>query len=112
MRLRLASTNRSSASPQTSVVETDLPSVIAKTPSSAGARKITRTWRRAWSKAIGKLAPRSVSGHFPMASVVQGHRKIGTSIGQRPFSDLFLRDAIHDGDAAGSGHVDEDLACI
>jgi hypothetical protein len=46
------------------------------------------------------------------ANWVQGHRKIGAPIGQRPFSDLLLRDAVDDRDAARVGHIDEDLALI
>jgi hypothetical protein len=49
-----------------SVVAIGLPSVMEKTPRSAGARKITRIWRRAGSRAIGKLALRSANGHFPI----------------------------------------------
>jgi hypothetical protein len=56
---------------------------------------------------------RSPKNHEDLpTNVVQGHRKIGASIGQRPFCDLRLRDSVHDGDAAGIGHFDEDLACI
>ena len=47
-----------------------------------------------------------------MTNMVQGHRKIGSPISQRPFSDLFLRDTVDDGDAVRIRHVDEDLACI
>src|SRR3981081_63811 len=81
--------NRSSASPQVSAVVISLLPVIEKTPSSAGVRKITRTSRR-----------------------VQRHRKIRTLIAQRPFSNLFLRDAIDDRDGVGIWHVDKDLAGI
>ena len=45
-------------------------------------------------------------------NVVQDHRKIRTPIGQRPFSDLLLRYAVHDRDAMSIGHVDEDLASV
>src|SRR6266851_4884857 len=53
----------------------------------------------------------SPKDHEDLATnVVQGHREICTPIGQRPFSDLLLRNAVHDRDAASIGHVDEDLA--
>src|SRR5229473_5541470 len=56
---------------------------------------------------------RSPKDHEDLApNVVQGHRKICTPIGQRPFSDLLLRDPVHDRDAAGTWNVDEDLAGV
>src|SRR6266849_4744929 len=56
---------------------------------------------------------RSPKDHEDLATnVVQGHREICTPIGQRPFSDLLLRNAVHNRDAASIGHVDEDLAGI
>src|SRR5216683_1635461 len=56
---------------------------------------------------------RSPKDHEDLAThVVQGHRKIRTPVGQRPFSDLLLRNAVHDRDAASIGHIDENLAGI
>src|SRR5258706_15318376 len=52
---------------------------------------------------------RSPKDHKDLATnVVQSHRKIGALIGQRPFCDLLLRDAVDDGDTMSVGHVDED----
>jgi hypothetical protein len=82
---------RSSASLQVSAVAIRLPSVMGEDAERGGRPKDHE-----------ELAP----------NVVEGHRKICAAIGQRPLFDLLLRDAVHDRDAAGTRHVDEDLGRI